>query len=169
MDQVLSALGGMQSTLGGVRSTLDEMAENAPEGYCPSFSAPSTSQTITLDFDSKDEKGKPATPEGFLKQSLLNEVVTAASGEARSAHGVLGMAGVGKTVALQGLCYDKDVKKQFPGGIHYMKFGRDATLQTAIPEIAKILTSTKATKEVKNDMRNSISLWGGRRLCRHVV
>ncbi len=57
---------------------------------------PLTSLTITLDFDSKDEEGKPTTPEGFLKRSVLNEVVTAATGAAMPACGVLGMAGVGK-------------------------------------------------------------------------
>ncbi len=157
-NTVTSELDGARSTIDEMQSALHKLAGNAQEGYCPSFFDPITSDTIELDFDSKDEGGKPTTPEGLLKQSVLNEVVTAATGAASPACGVLGMAGVGKTVALQGLCRDKEVKEQFPDGIHYMKFGRDATLQTALREIVRILTATKATTEVKKDVRNSISL-----------
>ncbi len=71
--------------------------------FCPSFLAPVPSHTITLDFDAKDEEGNPTTPEGWLKQSVLSKVVTVATGTIMPAHSVLGMAGVGKTVALQGL------------------------------------------------------------------
>ncbi len=43
--------------------------------------------------------------------------VTAASGVLKSAYGIVGMAGVGKTVALRGLAY---VRTRFPDGVPYM-------------------------------------------------
>ncbi len=73
------------------------------------------------------------------------------------AYGVLGMAGVGKTVALQGLGHDVDIQTRFYDGIHFMTFGRGATLQTAIREIAKTMTLTGARKRVQS-VKGSISL-----------
>ncbi len=153
IDEVRLSLDEQQTItaarIDGVLSTLQAMAQNVREVFCPSFLAPVPSHTITLDFDAKDEEGNPTTPEGWLKQSVLSKVVTVATGSIMPAHSVLGMAGVGKTVALQGLCYNEEVRKQFPDGIYFMKFGQDSTLQTAVREIAKIMTLTKASADLK--------------------
>ncbi len=73
------------------------------------------------------------------------KIFAGATGAIKPAYGVLGMAGVGKTVALQGLAHDEDVKKRFDGGVLYMRFGRDATVALAIQEISKIMALTGAT------------------------
>ncbi len=74
---------------------------------------------MSLNFDLKDAEGKPATPEAYLKHYVLAEAtdVIAAAGVLKRAYGVVGMAAVGKTVALQGLAFDEDIRKHF--------FGRD--------------------------------------------
>ncbi len=56
-----------------------------------------------LDFETKDAEGEFVTPEGKLKDKVLAsasaEEVTAAAGALKEALGVVGMAGVGKTIA----------------------------------------------------------------------
>ncbi len=119
---------------------------------CPSFCAPAVSHTTQLDFDTKNEQGKFFTPEGTLKHKVLSSVssaaVTLAAGALNPAHGVVGMAGVGKTIALQGLAGDKDVRLRFPDGIQYVSLGQTASVQTAIQEIARVMRLTGATKSV---------------------
>ncbi len=65
---------------------------------------------------------------GALKRKVLSSVssraVTYATGALNSAHGVLGMAGVEKTIALQGLASDKDVRSRFTDGIKYLSWVR---------------------------------------------
>ncbi len=59
------------------------------------------------------------TPEGALKQKVLSSMssatVTTAAGALKEAYAAVGMAGVGKTTALQGLAGDKDIRGRFPG------------------------------------------------------
>ncbi len=97
-----------------------------------------------LYFDPNDESGNPLTAEGLLKPSVLygeySESVIAATGAIKPVYGILGMAGVGNTIVFQGLGHDEEVKKRFKGGIHYMTFGRGASLQKPISELAKIMT-----------------------------
>ncbi len=105
--------------------------EIGEEVYRPAASTPAPTHTVSLDFEAKDEHGNPTTPEGILKHSVMSsissEVVTVAAGAVTPAYGVLGMAGVGKTVALQGLGHDVDIQTRFYDGIHFMTFGRGAT------------------------------------------
>ncbi len=56
--------------------------------------------------------------------------------------------GVGKTIALQGLAGDKDVRSRFPDGIHYVSLGQAVRVQTAIQEIARVMRVTGATESV---------------------
>ncbi len=125
-------------------------AGNAEPKYIPEGSTPSLPHTVSLNFDLKDAEGKPATPEAFLKHYVLADAtgVIAAAGVLNPAYGVVGMAGVGKTVALQGLAFDKDIKKHFSDGIHYMSLGKGATVQTVIGEIASIMRATGANEIV---------------------
>ncbi len=152
-----------QKSHGVLQSKLDKLliTEAKKEVYRPITSTPAPNHTITLDFDSQDEDGNPVTPEGNLKQSVLSsgffQGVAAETGATTAAYGVLGMAGVGKTVALQGLGHDKDVLKRFPDGVHYMTLGKSATVQTVIREIAKIMTATGASTSLTN-VRKSNSL-----------
>ncbi len=66
-------------------------------------------------------------------------------------------AGVGKTIALQGLASDKDIREHFPDGIQYISLGQGATVQTAVQEIAKAMTMTGASASAAR-AENSISL-----------
>ncbi len=72
------------------------------------------------------------TPEGVLKQKVLcsmsSGTVTAAAGVLKEAYAAVGMAGVGKTIALQGLAGDRDIRDRFPDGILYMSLGQGATI-----------------------------------------
>ncbi len=72
--------------------------------------------------------------------------VTAAAGVLKSAYGIVGMAGVGKTVALRGLAYDEDVRSRFPDGVVYMTLGQGANLQMVLRELSNILLVTGARR-----------------------
>ncbi len=89
---------------------IDNLSLVAPnEGvFLPSTNTPALTDAVKLDFDAKDLEGNLCTPEGILKQHVLSRkssgTVTAAAGV--MAYGEVGMAGVGKTVALLGLASD---------------------------------------------------------------
>ncbi len=125
--------------------------------YTPEGSTPALPHTVSLNFNVKDAEGKPATPEACLKHYVLADAteVIAAAGVMNPAYGVVGMAGVGKTVALQGLAFDEDVQKHFSDGIHYMSLGKGATLQTVISEIANIMRVTGAGEIVDSVEKSS--------------
>ncbi len=102
-----------------------------------------------------------------MKHKILSstsaESVTAATGTmtaVRTLHpacGVVGMAGVGKTIALQGLAADEEICLRFPGGVLYMTIGQGATVQDVKEEIANIMKMTGASSSLA-DVRKSISL-----------
>ena len=104
--------------------------------------------TVVLNFDEIDADGNPATPEGKLKHSVLSSLcstqVAAAVGVMKPTHGVVGMGGVGKTIALQGLAYDIDIRDRFIDGILYMSLGQDANVQKVMDEICRIMRITGA-------------------------
>ncbi len=127
-------------------------AASSKEDYSSAISTPSFSHAVNLDFETRDAEGQFATPEGVLKHKILSsfstEGVTAATGQINSAHGVVGMAGVRKTIALQGLASDKDICQRFPDGIQYISLGQEATVQTAVQGIARAMTMTGASASV---------------------
>ncbi len=91
--------------------------ETSKDIFRPITNTPALTDVFKLDFDAKDAAGRPTTPEAVLKLSVLSSdsssSITAAAGVLKSAYSIVGMAGVGKTVALRGLAYDKDVKVAF--------------------------------------------------------
>ncbi len=136
-------------------------AESWKEEYRSAISSPSFSHAVNLDFGTRDAGGQFVTPEGALKHKILSsistEAITAATGQLNPAHGVVGMAGVGKTIALQGLASDKDIHETFPDGIQYISLGQEATVQTAVQGIARAMTMTGASESVAK-VENSTSL-----------
>ncbi len=92
-----------------------------------------------------------------MLSSVSSRAVSLATGALNPSHGVLGMAGVGKTIALQGLAGDKDVRSRFPDGIQYVSLGQAASVQTAIHEIARVMRLTGATVSVAS-VESSTSL-----------
>ncbi len=126
----------------------------------PAKSAPAPIHTDLLDC------GNTSTPEGCLNKSALcrassaftaatrdnaesAEIVPGATGALKPAYRVLSMTGVGKTVALQGLAHDEEVKEPLDGGVLYMRFGRDAKVGKAIREISKFIALTGAIPSAK--------------------
>ncbi len=122
------------------------------EKYVPMGNTPAPSHRIRLFFNAKDATGLPATPEGKLKHAVLASTsahpVTSAIGARSPACGVVGMAGVGKTIALQGLAGDEDIRKRFVHGILYISLGLGASEQKAILRIANIMRNTGASASV---------------------
>ncbi len=84
-------------------------AASSKEEYCSAISTPSFSHAVNLDFETRDAGGQFITPEGALKHKILSsistEAVTAATGELNPAHGVVGMAGVGKNDCVARPCH----------------------------------------------------------------
>ncbi len=151
--------------------------------HCPSSSAPALPHTVELDFDKRDGHGNHATLEEALKHNILSSAMaataTAATGIMSAAktlipaYGLVGMAGVGKTVALQGLAGELEICNRFPGGVLYMIFGQGTTVQDAIEEIVKIMKITGASSSLA-EVRGSTSLteavnlavrWFRRKIC----
>lgn len=103
---------------------------------------------MRLDFSSADVDGKYSAPEGRLKHrvavSVTSAHVTAASGAPSPMHAVPGMAGVGKTIALVALGHDASLKQYFSGGILYMTLGGEATAESIIFELERLLRLTGA-------------------------
>ncbi len=83
--------------------------------YTPEGCTPALPHTVSLNFNLKDAEGTPATPEAFLKHYVLAEAtdVIAAAGVLNPAYGVVGMAGVGKTVAFAGSCALTKISETF--------------------------------------------------------
>lgn len=109
----------------------------APSGLDDFLSATLTVENqdrTVLNFDSMD------TLEGELKAKVLeagNSEPVAASGS--KTHGVVGMAGTGKTVAIIGLSTQGDIKARVKHGIYFMSFGQEATEKMVVQEITKII------------------------------
>ncbi len=83
-----------------------------------------------------------------MLSSVSSNAVKYDTGVLNPAHGVLGMARVGQTIALQGLASDKDIRERVPDGIQYVSLGHGARVQTAIQEIARVMRLTGATLSV---------------------
>lgn len=106
------------------------------ERFRPAFNAPALLPKIRLDFDSKDSNGRFFTPEGKLRHSVFvstNTNVTVARGSQSPIHGVSGMAGVGKTIALNGLGHNPKIRSHFTDGVLY------TTVEHVTAEVSKIL------------------------------
>ncbi len=103
------------------------VSESSKDIFRPATNTPALTDTFSLDFDANDSEWRHTAPEAALKQSVLSSdsssTDTATSGVLKSAHGIVGMAGVRKTVALRGLAYDNDVRTR------YMTLGQGANLR----------------------------------------
>ncbi len=144
-----------------------KITDSPDEVYRPASSAPALPHTVNLNFYARDAGGNFTTPEAMLKHEILSSKsparVTAATGAVTTAvtlppaYGVVGMAGVGKTIALRGLATDDEISLRFPDGVLYMAFGQRANDQDAIEEIADIMKRTGASSSLA-DVRSSTSL-----------
>ncbi len=136
-------------------------AASSKEEYRSAKSTPIFSHAVNLDFETRDAEGQFVTPEGVLKHKVLSslspEVFTESTGQLIPAHGVVGMAGVGKTIALQGLARDREICQRFPDGIQYIGLGQAATVQTAVQGIVRAMTMTGASASIAR-VKNSTSL-----------
>ncbi len=92
-----------------------------------------------------------------VMSSTTSATVTAAAGALNEAFGIVGMAGVGKTIALHGLAGDKDIRARFPDGIHYIGLGQGATVEAAIQAIVQAMSMTGAIASAEK-VNNSTSL-----------
>lgn len=101
------------------------------EAFRSGSNEPLLSSEFRFDFESKNTCGKFSAPEGtltFLVFSSTNSTdVTVARGAPSPIHGISGMAGVGKTIALIGLAHDQKIKTHFVDGVLYMSIGATAT------------------------------------------
>lgn len=107
---------------------------NVPEIYCPGYKVPPIPDNVCIDFDTRDEKGNYACPEGYLKRALITSTARktgiAPRRAARSGvvHGASGMAGVGKTTAAIALGHDEEVRSHFSNEILFIRLGADTSL-----------------------------------------
>lgn len=72
-----------------------------------------------------------------------------ATGTHLPVHGVSGMTGVGKTIALTGLGHDPDIKAHFLHGVLFMAVGAKATVGRLTSELCKIMRGTGAVDSAK--------------------
>ncbi len=113
------------------------ISETMKEEHRSIICTPAVYHEVHLDFETKDAEGAFVTPEGELKHRLLSitssACVTTAAGALNPAYGTVGMARVGKTIALQGLAGDKGVRARFL----YLSLGQGATVTSVLKELLK--------------------------------
>lgn len=139
-----------------MRNLIEEVLRSQ-ERFHPAFKVPMLPGKVYLDFESKDAGGKFNAPEADLKSFVListsSKVVTVARGASTATHlpvhGVSGMAGVGKTIALIGLGHDDDIKSHFADGVLFMTIGANATVGHLTSELCKIMRVTGAIQSAK--------------------
>lgn len=93
------------------------------------------------DLNARDQQGNPSTVESRIKMSILSSqqtenVVIALYGE----------GGVGKTTILNALSVDDDIRNYFEHGIYSLTFGIDATEETIVDQICKVVRESGGTR-----------------------
>lgn len=144
---------------GDLRSTIEEHC-SPHEIFRPAFNAPMLPGKVHLDFETKD------APEASFKSQVIISTsprhVTVARGASTTGvqfplHGVSGMAGVGKTIALIGLGHDDDIMSHFRQGVLFMRAGATATVRHLTSELCKIMRVTSASTSA-DEVKSSKSL-----------
>lgn len=96
------------------RRILIERNRFAVQHFRPAFNAPALFRNVRLDFNSMDENGEFATPEGRLRHCVFRSTptldVSLTSNAPSPMLGVSGMAGAGKTTALIELGHDISIR-----------------------------------------------------------
>lgn len=140
-------------------SALSQQVESIPfkikdgqpvDSFRPSFPL-LTSVSAVLDFDTKGENGDPLTPEGILKQHLLEE-----TSDSPNIFTIYGMGGVGKSTVVQALSRDDQIRLHFSDGVHQVKLGQGAKPATLLRKLCQVLRDSGAEKtcaslRVRND------------------
>ncbi|MBK8909277.1 MAG: hypothetical protein IPM60_15780 [Rhodospirillales bacterium] len=95
---------------------------------------------------------------GPLKEAVLNapDLALGITSEAIGS-GLVGMGGIGKTVAATALAWDSEVRKAFPDGIVWLSFGRHADVVQQQMELVHALGSAPVVVENWMDGRNHLS------------
>lgn len=114
------------------------------EEFLPAYNAPMLPGEAQLDFESMDAGGIFSALEASLKSlvdisTTSKHVATAARGKSgaipRRVHGVSGMAGAGKTIALIGLLHDVDIKEYSIDGVLYINTTPVAALRSHVQTV----------------------------------
>lgn len=124
------------------------------EEYCAESNVPPPEHDLCIDFANQDERGNYCTPEGELRSAVLSSttpssVVTAHGAPDEEAytsrvHGVSGMAGVGKTIALIEIGRDEAVRSLLNDGVLLIRLGAEVTEKLIIERLAEIMRVTGA-------------------------
>lgn len=95
---------------------------------------------INLDYKNGEQEG--ASHEAKLKHSLLNPSNVGSSTNCLCITRTIcfkGQRGVGKTITLKDICTQREVRKVFRDGIHFMTLGENADDETVKKEICRCL------------------------------
>ena len=126
------------------RASACTCAEEPTDEFQPQFLVPAMLPNIVLDFCTRDEFNEPITMEGKLRHTLMSLDTNQTDPVAVAvALGAAGMGGVGKTTALLGLAWEKDIRNRFSeGGVYFVSVGKDASVRDIIKKLGHIVKST---------------------------
>lgn len=131
--------------------------------YFPSFIH---EKNVVLDFNSLDDNDEHTTVEGKLKHILLSAVKkkVSSSGNVKDISlqkpiilSVRGNGGTGKTVALESLCEQADVREIFEDGIHYITMGIGVTSTDVIRQIS-LCMKRAGLHELSRELKDTSSI-----------
>lgn len=127
------------SMLNEIISMLKDLKSTGADIFEASAIVPSNSRSIVLNF------AGGSTFESILKQKLLSPMAGFLGAVTSSTIAGFGMGGVGKTSILRGIGHDKDVLAYFTGGIYWLSFGKDASCQSAIEQVALAIANANGS------------------------
>lgn len=127
----------------------------AEERYRPAFNTPILQEKLLLDFKSRDGEGNLVFLEADVKSAVFIStspqpvtVVRGVSSPGREnlpVHGVSGMPGVGKTIAIMGLGHDDEIKAHFADGV--LCSGAKATAGDLTNNLAAIMRAAGSVRD----------------------
>lgn len=114
-----------------------------------------------------DETGEPTTSEGPLLRALTS-LRCSECARLMSTAGSNGMGGAGKATALRALCHQAQVRNDFPNGICFMEFEKDAKDRNVLREVKRSVTNPGGHEMAKN-IEEDGALEGATDYCREFL
>ena len=162
VDRDRESLGKISTMIREGCENLHKAAEiaNKYEAFKPYFATPLLPSNCHLDFKIPRNSEEEISHEGMLKKELMkcmkdsNDIENTGSSRTKKkvwSIGVWGNGGMGKSVALQSLCREEDIRAHFTDGIYFLDLGENASTIDLIYQLGSCIGNAgykKARDEV---------------------
>jgi hypothetical protein len=133
--------GRIEAAIGTLTKTLSSslLSSGAKDEFTPTFNAPKNPAGVRLDL-SLDANGNPMTMEGELNAAVMRrDMGNIVNAVGSNDVGCMGMGGVGKTCALNGIGREQDVEQRFAGGVYHISLVQNAKSQDVVKQVSAIV------------------------------